>query len=92
MGLFDKLRAPFPKAPPPAPTATTATDKPETIIVYDKFGQQFTLPKAEWQNKVLPEWIKQAWNSPDELNDTIAMTMNDGFFTEVLEASKIARN
>jgi len=88
MGLFDKLRAPFSKASSPASSTTTATEKPERITVYDKFGQQLTISRDEWRAKVLPGRIKEVWNNPDELYDTIVMAMNDGFFTEVLEASE----
>jgi tetratricopeptide (TPR) repeat protein len=67
----------------PAPTAPL-----ETMKVFDKFGREFQMPKEAWRTGVLPGSIRDAWNDADRLYGVIVISLNDGFFTDVLDATR----
>jgi tetratricopeptide (TPR) repeat protein len=66
---------------------TTATSANELITVYDTYGRELKITRAEWLDKILLPSIKAAWDKPDELYGRILGAVNDGFFPHVADAS-----
>jgi tetratricopeptide (TPR) repeat protein len=94
MGLFEKFKKNPPPAesakppqPPAAPAGTSQPD-PNMIRVFDEFGRELFITKDTWRRDVLPGSLKSNWNNPDRLYTLIVGSLNDGFFSDVLEAAK----
>lgn len=79
MGLFDKIKTVF--------TGTTS-DKGQFIKSFTDKGEQVLIPRSEWRKRVLPNLLKNVWNDPEALYGAIVMAMQDGFFAEVIDATK----
>ena len=62
--------------------------EPDMVRMYDKYGTEVLIPKSEWRNKVLPGTLKEYWNDPQGLYQTVIMAVDDGFAKDVLAASK----
>ena len=77
MGLFDKIRSAFSKKPAAdGPLAAgPPADDAEMITVYDKYGRELLIPRKEWQEKVLPDWIKQHESDPEALCDSVVSSL-----------------
>ncbi|MGA1983451.1 MAG: tetratricopeptide repeat protein [Acidobacteriaceae bacterium] len=94
MGLFAKLRGKSsgeepPKSPqPPAAPAGSSQPDPNLIRVFDEFGRELSITKDTWRTKVLPGSLKSNWDNPDQLYTIIVGSLNDGFFSDVLDAAK----
>ena len=80
MGLFDKIKSVF--------SGTATADKEDYIKTFGDKGEQVLIPRSEWKNSVLPATLKKAWDDPEALYGAIVMAMQDGFFAEVIEATK----
>jgi Flp pilus assembly protein TadD len=71
-------------------TRTTAAPAPAThdaITAYDEHGRQVVMPRADWRDKVLHPQLKQHWNTPDALYNTILAALSDGFAPELMTAA-----
>ena len=68
-------------------SATRAAATHDAITAYDEHGRQVMMPRAEWRDKVLHPLLKQHWNTPDALYDTIMSALSDGFAPELMTAS-----
>ncbi|MBW8897138.1 MAG: tetratricopeptide repeat protein [Massilia sp.] len=62
-----------------------ATD--DAIATCDEQGRQLTIPRAEWRDRVLHPRLKEHWNTPDALYDTILTALSDGFAPELMTAA-----
>ena len=94
MGLFDKLfgKKPTPvKRPQPAaasaPTDDPAKD-PNRVKVFDQFGRELYITKQEWLKSVLLPNIEKTWNDPEQLAGLIINGLQDGFTSELLQATE----
>lgn len=102
MSFLDKLfggkKTEKPKAAPassqpaaPAPEKETVADPSkdrDLIKVFDAYGREMFIPKETWRTKVLPGMIIQNWNYAEQLAGIVIQALNDGFFTDVLDAAK----
>jgi tetratricopeptide (TPR) repeat protein len=57
------------------------------IKVADQFGQEFLIPRKQWQHEILQPNLKKSWNNPDELYSLIIQALNDKFPESVLDAA-----
>jgi tetratricopeptide (TPR) repeat protein len=57
------------------------------IKVADKFGQQFLIPREQWQTEILKPNLEKSWNDPDALYNLIVQALNDKFPESVLDAA-----
>jgi Flp pilus assembly protein TadD len=83
--MFRRLFAAFrarTTAAAPAPTTHDA------ITAYDEHGRQVVMPRADWRDKVLHPQLKQHWNTPDALYNTILAALSDGFAPELMTAAE----
>jgi tetratricopeptide (TPR) repeat protein len=71
----------------PARTAEELRKDPNYIRVFDSFGREMFMTKEQWRSGTLPGALKANWNSPDKLYGILAMALNDGHFTDILEAA-----
>jgi tetratricopeptide (TPR) repeat protein len=69
----------------PTPAATAATH--DAITAYDEGGRQVMIPRAEWRDRILHPKLKQHWNTPDALYNTILTALSDGFALELMTAA-----
>jgi tetratricopeptide (TPR) repeat protein len=89
MGIFDKIKSFFEETTQTPPTPTKEiVDKSKLIKTYSDKGDVIYITRSEWCNKVLPEQLKKAWNDSEALYGSIVMAMQDGFFEEIIEATK----
>ena len=58
------------------------------IRVFDKFGRELFISREEWRKSILPGSIQAGWNNPDQLYGLILGALNDGFRTDVLDATR----
>lgn len=68
-----------PAAPPP--------DEQELITVYDAYGREMKITRADWRDKLFLPQLKSSWDQPDALYSLILNGINDGMFEEVKAAS-----
>jgi tetratricopeptide (TPR) repeat protein len=66
----------------------TSADKEDLIKVYDEFGREVFISRDQWVDGVLLGKIKDSWEIPQELYNTILMAVNDGFHEHVVDAAK----
>lgn len=89
-------------APPPAPEPETVpptakaepqdeADKPQLITVFDSYGRELSIPRAEWRDKVLMSSLQQAWNDPERLGPLVLQAVRDQFYEEVVGAAEQVR-
>jgi tetratricopeptide (TPR) repeat protein len=84
MGLFDAL---FGKKTP-LPPAADPVDDPNLIRVYDGYGRELSMTKADWRAKVLPGSIESHWGDPDRLYEVILGALADGFRPDIIDAAR----
>ncbi|MFO1441381.1 MAG: hypothetical protein U1F81_23885 [Verrucomicrobiaceae bacterium] len=90
MGLFDRFfgKKPAPSSPNPPPPALPPVDPSQDsslIRVFDEFGRELFIPKAEWLKSALLPNIEAAWNDPEKLAGFIINGLQDGFGVELLK-------
>lgn len=77
---------------PPSEVSDTFTDeeedKPQVIKVFDNYGREMMVPRAEWRDKVLMSNLQEAWNDPDQLGPMIVQALRDQFYSEVIGAAE----
>jgi tetratricopeptide (TPR) repeat protein len=77
-----------PPAPVPPPVSDKAPADAELIKVYDGYGREMQMTRAEWRDKVLLPHIKAKWDAPDALYGLILSGLRDGVVAELLDASR----
>ncbi len=82
--MFRRLLAAFRTHTPAAAPGPAFHD---TITAYDEHGRQVVMPRAEWRDKVLHPQLKEHWNTPDALHNTILSALSDGFAPELMTAA-----
>jgi tetratricopeptide (TPR) repeat protein len=67
----------------------TATQlEPAGIRAFDQTGKEVIVPREEWATQVLPNMVKEAWDSPDQLYIILVNSLNAGFFAEMADSAK----
>ena len=61
---------------------------PDTVRAFDQAGNEVLVPRAEWAAQVLPNMVKEAWDTPEMLYNVILNSLNDGFAAEMSEAAQ----
>ena len=59
------------------------------IVVYDEEGNKKLISAEVWRIEVLPVHLKINFDNPDILYDLIVMSLQDGFYLEILEATEV---
>ncbi len=72
----------------PAPADDDEAGKPQLIKVFDNYGREMQVPRAEWRDKVLMSNLQEAWNNPDQLGPMIVQALRDQFYAEVIGAAE----
>lgn len=57
------------------------------ITAYDGYGREIQIPRGEWLHKVLLPNLRRDWNDADALYGLMISALNDGFGSELLDAS-----
>ena len=65
-----------------------AEQEPKGIRAFDQTGKEVIVPREEWATQVLPNMVKEAWDSPGQLYLVLVNSLNAGFFAEVADAAK----
>jgi len=58
----------------------------EIIKLYDDNGNEYSYPRKEYGEKILPDQLKKAWDNPDNLYGVITTSLYDGFNKELIDA------
>ena len=56
---------------------------PESVSAFDKLGRRVQIKRQDWNENVLPEMIKNAWDSASDLYRAINAGIDAGSFEEV---------
>lgn len=59
----------------------------ELITVYDSYGRELRITRADWREKMFLPNVRLNWNDPDKLYSLILNGINDGMVAEVKDAS-----
>jgi tetratricopeptide (TPR) repeat protein len=60
----------------------------DTIRLFDEKGNEFSYPRKEYGEKILPGQIQKVWDSPDNLYGLIVASLQDGFNKELIDAGQ----
>lgn len=60
----------------------------EGITAYDGRGRKVVIPRDEWEKRVLPHNLRQAWDDPQALYAHILRALDDEFAHVVLDAAE----
>jgi tetratricopeptide (TPR) repeat protein len=69
-------------------TQPSADGQLDPVTVYDEYGRELKIPRAEWRDKVLRPNLRRHWSDPDALYQQILCAVNDGFARQVLLAAR----
>jgi tetratricopeptide (TPR) repeat protein len=58
------------------------------FAAFDPSGGRYEVTEDVWRDKVLPSMIKESWNNPDALYQTLHLALTDGFFAQALPGAK----
>jgi tetratricopeptide (TPR) repeat protein len=58
------------------------------FAAFDASGGRYEVTEEVWRDKVLPSMIKESWNNPDALYQTLHLALTDGFFAQALPGAK----
>jgi tetratricopeptide (TPR) repeat protein len=67
--------------------ATASADDPLTVTVYDSYGRELTITRAQWREKVFLPNLKQKWDDAAELYRLIMSGINDGLAADLGDAA-----
>jgi tetratricopeptide (TPR) repeat protein len=84
---IDRLRGTL-TGPNNAPRPAAPPMQPGPIRLIDANGQQMTIARSEWREKVLPHNLKKVWGQPNELYGIIVDAINNGFRPDILDAAQ----
>jgi tetratricopeptide (TPR) repeat protein len=60
----------------------------DMIEVYDGYGRKLQVKREVWRTQILPDSLRKNWNDPNQLYSIIFQSLRDGFFAEILDASR----
>lgn len=82
------------KSDPPTIAPNTHADLTESqlsngdlVTVYDAYGREIRITRAEWREKVFLPNLQQKWNIAPELYNLIIAGLNDGFAADLVKAA-----
>lgn len=87
MGFLDFFKTKKQAVPSNPAAADVAGAEGGGIKVADKFGQEFLIPRKQWQTEILQSNLQKSWNNPDALYSLIVQALNDKFPESVLDAA-----
>jgi len=58
------------------------------IRVFDAYGREMFITKQQWRDSVLVGHLKKVWDQPEELYQTIAQALRDGFIADMIEPTE----
>src|SRR4051812_28804600 len=90
MNLLQWLFGLFGAKSGPPPTSDPSKDK-NLIRVFDSYGREAWINRADWKKNVLPGSIQKAWNDPDQLYSLIATSLEDKFAREMIKPAERLR-
>ncbi len=67
---------------------TAVKEAPEGVRAFDQDGREVVVPREQWANEVLPNMVKDAWDSPEQLYLVIVNSLNAGFLAEMAPAAE----
>ncbi|HWB53347.1 MAG TPA: tetratricopeptide repeat protein [Tepidisphaeraceae bacterium] len=92
MKFFGRKTKKRPNEPSDATKPATGPVDPaknkDLIRVYDGYGRELFITRQQWRDSVLLGSLKKAWNTPDDLYQMILSALNDGFRSDVVEATE----
>ncbi len=91
MSLLGRIfggKAPAAPAPPAPSEPVDPAQDPNMIRVFDGYGREMFVPKAEWRDKVLMGHLQKVWNEPDGLFSALVQALQDGFAADLGDAAK----
>ena len=94
MNFFQKIFGRKPKEAPvinptlPSSSPLDPAKDPNMIRVFDGYGREMFITKQAWRDGVLLGNLKKVWNRPDELYNMIISALNDGFRSDVVDATR----
>ena len=59
------------------------------IVVYDEKGNEKLISVKVWREQILPVHLIDNFDNPDKLYNLIVMSLQDGFYLEILEATEV---
>ncbi len=71
----------------PTPPSDPARD-PNLVRVFDGYGRELFVPRAEWRERVLVHRLQEARDDPEALGQVIRLALDDGFLDEVIEPAE----
>lgn len=74
-------------APPASASTATPPNEQDLITVYDAYGREMKITRADWRDKLFLPQLKSSWDQPDALYSLILNGINDGMVDEVKAAS-----
>jgi tetratricopeptide (TPR) repeat protein len=93
--LMERLsgnRVAQPPTPPPPPERSSSPGGSDLIKVYDGYGREVQITRADWRDKMLLPNVKAKWDMPDALYGLILSGLKDGVVVELLDAGKHLRD
>lgn len=69
------------KAKAPAGNPAPPSGGKDTFQVFDQYGREMFISRADWEKNVLPGTIRNAWNDPEQLYTVLVGSLSDGFRT-----------
>jgi tetratricopeptide (TPR) repeat protein len=87
LDFFKTKKQATPSNPAVVDVAGAAGAEEGGIKVADKFGQQFLIPRKQWQTEILQPNLEKSWNNPDALYNLVVQALSDKFPESVLDAA-----
>jgi len=60
----------------------------DIIKLYDDKGNEYSYPRKDYGEKILPVQLKKVWDNPDSLYGLIVASLQDGFNKELIDAGQ----
>jgi len=67
-------------------------EEDKMIVCYDEDGNERLISVKDWREQVLPDQLKANFDNPDNLYNLIVVSLQDGFYQEILEATEVLLN
>ena len=64
-------------------------EEDKKIVCYDEDGNERLISVKDWREQVLPDQLKANFDKPDSLYNLIIITLQDGFYPDILEATEV---
>jgi tetratricopeptide (TPR) repeat protein len=66
-----------------------SNEEDKMIVCYDEDGNERLISAKNWREQVLPDQLKINFDNPDNLYSLIIMSLQDGFYQDILEATEV---